>query len=88
MKNCIRPHYEKLKPPKSGFTENSNFENNRDPWPSVSLIPSPSPSPNHDCVVSRKMKLLKSQAEGKKRMKMIGNIEIAKETFIKILTKQ
>ena len=38
--------------------------------------------------VSRKMKLLKSQAEGKKRMKMIGNIEIAKETFIKILTKQ
>ena len=43
---------------------------------------------NHDGVVSRKMKLLKSQAEGKKRMKMIGNIEIAKETFIKILTKQ
>ena len=39
-------------------------------------------------VVFRKMKLLKSQAEGKKRMKMIGNIEIAKETFIKILTKQ
>ena len=38
--------------------------------------------------VSRKMKLLKNQAEGKKRMKMIGNIEIAKETFIKILTKQ
>ena len=38
--------------------------------------------------VSRKMKLLKSQAEGKRRMKMIGNIEIAKETFIKILTKQ
>lgn len=38
--------------------------------------------------VSRKMKLLKSQAEGKKRMKMFGNIEIAKETFIKILTKQ
>ena len=56
--------------------------------PSVSLIPSPSPSPNHDGFVFRKMKLLKSQAEGKKRMKMIGNIEIAKETFIKILTKQ
>jgi len=32
MKNCIRPHYEKLKPLKSGFIENSNFENNRDPW--------------------------------------------------------
>ena len=31
MKNCIRPHYEKLKPLKSGFIENSNLENNRDP---------------------------------------------------------
>ena len=31
MKNCIRPHYEKLKLLKSGFIENSNFENNRDP---------------------------------------------------------
>ena len=31
MKNCIRPHYEKLKPLKSGFIENSNFGNNRDP---------------------------------------------------------
>ena len=31
MKNCIEPHYEKLKPLKSGFIENSNFENNRDP---------------------------------------------------------
>ena len=31
MKNCIRPHYEKLKPFKSGFIENSIFENNRDP---------------------------------------------------------
>eukprot|EP00092_Neocalanus_flemingeri_P039370 GFUD01042865.1.p1 GENE.GFUD01042865.1~~GFUD01042865.1.p1 ORF type:complete len:642 (+),score=216.87 GFUD01042865.1:140-2065(+) len=37
--------------------------------------------------ISRKMKLLKNQAEGKKRMKKFGNIEIAKETFIKILTK-
>ena len=39
MKNCIRPPYEKLKSLKSGFIENSNFENNRDPclvttwWP-------------------------------------------------------
>ena len=32
MKNSIRPHYEKLKPLKSAFIENSNFENNRDPW--------------------------------------------------------
>ena len=31
MKNCIRPNYEKLKLLKSGFIENSNFENNRDP---------------------------------------------------------
>ena len=31
MKNCIRPHYEKLKSPKSGFIENLIFENNRDP---------------------------------------------------------
>ena len=32
MKNCIRPLYEKLKPLKSGFIENMNFENNRDPY--------------------------------------------------------
>ena len=31
IKNCIRPLYEKLKPLKSGFIENSNFENNKDP---------------------------------------------------------
>ena len=31
MKNCIRSLYEKLKALKSGFIENSNFENNRDP---------------------------------------------------------
>ena len=37
--------------------------------------------------ISRKMKLLKNQAEGKKKMKKFGNIEIAKDTFIKILTK-
>ena len=39
MENCIRPHYEKLKPLKSGFIENLNFENNRDPclqkWPTT-----------------------------------------------------
>ena len=33
MKNCKRPHYEKLKSLKSGFIENSIFENNRDPCP-------------------------------------------------------
>ena len=31
MKNCIRPPYKKLKSLKSGFIENSNFENNRGP---------------------------------------------------------
>ena len=29
--NYIRPPYRKLKPLKSDFIENSNFENNRDP---------------------------------------------------------
>ena len=32
IKNCIRPPYKKLESLKSGFIENSNFENNRDPW--------------------------------------------------------
>ena len=31
IKNCIKPPYKKLKSLKSGFIENSNFENNRDP---------------------------------------------------------
>ena len=35
MKNCIRPHCEELKLLKSGFIENSIFENNRDPWRNV-----------------------------------------------------
>ena len=34
MKNYIKPPYRKLKPLKSGFIENSIFENNRDPWAS------------------------------------------------------
>lgn len=37
--------------------------------------------------ISRKMKLLKRQAEGKKRMKMYGNIEVPRETFINILKR-
>ena len=40
MKNCIRPHYEKLKPLKSGFIENSNFENNRDPCTAILAVDS------------------------------------------------
>ena len=35
IKNCIRPPYKKLKSLKSGFIENSNFENNRDPCQSL-----------------------------------------------------
>ena len=37
--------------------------------------------------ISRKMKLLKRQAEGKKRMKSIANIEVPRETFIKVLKR-
>lgn len=38
--------------------------------------------------ITRKMKLLKRQAEGKKRqMKMYGNIEVPRETFINLLKR-
>ena len=43
MKNCIRPPYEKLKPLKSGFIDNSNFENNRDPCKKVLPMPLAAP---------------------------------------------
>ena len=35
--------------------------------------------------VSRKRKLLEKQKKGKKKMKMIGNIELPKEVFLKAL---
>ncbi|XP_067844342.1 translation factor GUF1, mitochondrial isoform X2 [Heptranchias perlo] len=38
--------------------------------------------------ITRKMKLLKRQAEGKKRMRKIGNVEIPKDAFINVLKRQ
>uniref|UniRef100_A0A4W3I8P8 GTP binding elongation factor GUF1 n=1 Tax=Callorhinchus milii TaxID=7868 RepID=A0A4W3I8P8_CALMI len=38
--------------------------------------------------ITRKMKLLKRQAEGKKRMRKIGNVEVPKDAFIKILKRE
>lgn len=37
--------------------------------------------------ITRKMKLLKRQAEGKKKMRRIGNIDIPKEAFINVLKR-
>ncbi|XP_070187923.1 translation factor Guf1, mitochondrial-like isoform X2 [Littorina saxatilis] len=37
--------------------------------------------------ISRKTKLLKRQAEGKKKMRKIGNIDVPKDAFIKVLKR-
>ncbi|XP_064636105.1 translation factor Guf1, mitochondrial-like [Lineus longissimus] len=37
--------------------------------------------------ITRKMKLLRRQAEGKKRMRKIGNVEVPKDTFINVLKR-
>uniref|UniRef100_H3AGD1 GTP binding elongation factor GUF1 n=1 Tax=Latimeria chalumnae TaxID=7897 RepID=H3AGD1_LATCH len=38
--------------------------------------------------ITRKMKLLKKQAEGKKKMRRIGNVEVPKDVFINVLKRQ
>uniref|UniRef100_A0A8D0GBD8 GTP binding elongation factor GUF1 n=1 Tax=Sphenodon punctatus TaxID=8508 RepID=A0A8D0GBD8_SPHPU len=38
--------------------------------------------------ISRKMKLLKRQAEGKKKLRKIGNVEVPKDAFISVLKRQ
>lgn len=37
--------------------------------------------------ITRKMKLLKKQKEGKKKLKQISNIELDKEAFLTVLER-
>ena len=58
MKNCIRPHYEKLKPLKSGLIENSNFENNRDPWSGCKCVVNNFTIPTQEGICQQKLKYI------------------------------
>lgn len=43
--------------------------------------------PQYGGDVTRRMKLLKNQAEGKKKMRSIANINVPKDTFINVLKR-
>uniref|UniRef100_A0AAX7VR01 Tr-type G domain-containing protein n=1 Tax=Astatotilapia calliptera TaxID=8154 RepID=A0AAX7VR01_ASTCA len=43
---------------------------------------------NYGGDITRKMKLLKKQAEGKKKMRRIGNVEVPKDAFISVLKRK
>lgn len=38
--------------------------------------------------ITRKMKLLKKQAEGKKKMRYIGTVQVPKDAFINVLKRK
>jgi translation elongation factor EF-4 len=38
--------------------------------------------------VTRRNKLLAKQAQGKKRMRNLGNVQVPKDVFIKVLTQK